>query len=71
MGCGGDQVVIKWSACSPSDPMIRVRIPLKPTVFSAKLMFEKNKNKQKEAMVGPFFQKINKLSFYIYIWRST
>ena len=26
-------VVVKWSACSPSTPTIRVRIPLTPTVF--------------------------------------
>ena len=35
-------------------PMIRVRIPLKPTVFSIKFVFEKYENKQKEAAVGPF-----------------
>ena len=42
-------VVVKWSACSPSTPTIRVRIQLTPTVFSVKFVFEKNKNKQKEA----------------------
>ena len=26
-------VVVKWSACSPSTPTIRVQIPLKPAVF--------------------------------------
>ena len=29
-------VVVKWSSCIPSIPMIRVRIPLKPTVFFGK-----------------------------------
>ena len=49
-----DVVGVKWSACLPSTPTIRVRIPLKPTVFSVKFVFEKNENKQKEAGVGPF-----------------
>ena len=26
-------VVFKWSACSPSTPTIRVRIPLRSTIF--------------------------------------
>ena len=39
-------VVVKWSACSSSTPMIRVRIPLKPTVVSVKCVFEKNEDKQ-------------------------
>ena len=43
----GAVVVVKWSACSPSFPTIRVRIPLKPTVFSTKYVFEKmRKNRQ-------------------------
>ena len=46
-------VVVKWSACSPSTPTIRVRIPQKPSVFSVKCVLEKNKNKQKESGVGP------------------
>ena len=50
-------VVVKWSACLPSNPLIRVRIPLKPTVFSVKFEFEKNKNIQKEARVGPLKMK--------------
>ena len=48
----GDQgavVVVKWSAFLPSIPTIRVRITLTPKVFSIKLVFEKSKNKQKEA----------------------
>ena len=48
-------VVVKWSACSPSTPTIRVWIPLKPTILSVKFVFEKNTNKQKEAAVDPFF----------------
>ena len=47
-------VVVKWSACSPTTPTIRVRIPLKPEKFFVIFVFEKNKNKQKEAGVGPF-----------------
>ena len=42
-----------WSACSPSTPTIQVWIPLKNTVFSVRVEFEKNENKQKEARVGP------------------
>ena len=41
-------VVVKWSACLPSTPMIRVWILLKTTVFSLKFLFEKNKNKQQK-----------------------
>ena len=46
-------MVVKGSLCSPSTPKIRVRIPLKPSVFSIKCVFEQNKNEQKEARVGP------------------
>ena len=49
-------VVVKWSACLPSTPTIRVQILLKPTAISVKFVFEKNKNKLKEAGVGPFFK---------------
>ena len=49
--------MVKWSACKPPTPMIRVRTLLTPTVFCVKFVFEKNKNKQKEAEVGPFFKK--------------
>ena len=34
---------------------IRVRIPLTPSVFSLKFVFEKIDNEQKEAGVCPFF----------------
>ena len=44
-------MVAMWSACLPSTPTFRIQIPLKPTVFSVKFMFE-NENKQKEAGVG-------------------
>ena len=50
-------VVVKWSACSPSTPTIRVQIPLKLRVFSVEFVFDRNENKQKEARVGPFFKK--------------
>ena len=47
-------VVVKWSACSPSTPTIRVQIPQAFSVFSVIFVFEKKENKQKEAGVGPF-----------------
>ena len=50
-------VVVKWSAYSPSTPMIRVRITLTSTVYSVKFVLEKNKNKQKQAGVGLILQK--------------
>ena len=39
--------------------MIWVQIPLKPTAFSVKFVFETNENKQKEVGVGPFFKAKN------------
>ena len=51
-------VVVKWSACSPSTPTVRVRIPLKSTVFSVEFVLANNENKQKEAGVGPLKKKI-------------
>ena len=48
-------VVVKWSVCLFSITMIRVRIPLKPTeFFSAKIVFEKNKNIQKRPGLAHF-----------------
>ena len=52
----GGVVVVKWSACSPSILTIRVRIPLKCSVFFYKL-FEKNENKQKRGRGWPIFLK--------------
>ena len=52
-----DVVVVKWTACSHSTPTIRVRIPLKPKVFSVKFVLEMNENNQKEACVGPFLKR--------------
>ena len=46
-------VVVKWSACSPSTPIIQVRIPLMPAVFSVNFVFEKIKNKQKRGRGWP------------------
>ena len=47
-----------WSVCWPSTPTIRVRIPLKPTVFFCKIVFEKNKNEQKRGRGwATFFKK--------------
>ena len=55
-GCG----MVKWSACSPFTPMIRVQIPLKSTVLFCKL-FEKNENKTKRCRGWPVLE--NKRSF--------
>ena len=51
--------VVKWSACSPSTPTIRVLTSLKSTVFSVILCLKRTKIKQKEARVGLFLEKIN------------
>ena len=48
MGRGGGQVVSVLAVSST----IRVRIPLTPTVFSVKLVFEKNENKQKRLVLA-------------------
>ena len=56
-------VVVKWSTCLPSTMTNWVRIPIKPTVFSVKFVFEKNKNKLKEARLVNFFKKSNKIHF--------
>ena len=50
-------VVVKWSLGSPNTPKIQIRIPLQPTAFSVKFVFEKNDNKQRESGVGPFKNK--------------
>ena len=49
--------VVMWSAYFPSTPTIRVRIPLKPTVFSVKCVFETNENKQKRPVLAHFLKK--------------
>ena len=46
-----------WSSGQHSTLTIRVRIPLKPTVFCVTFGFERNKHKQKEVCVGPFKNK--------------
>ena len=53
---GGAVVLVKWSACLPYTPTIRVRIPLKPSVFSLKVVFEKTENKQKNRPGLAFLQ---------------
>ena len=45
-------VVVKWSACSPSTLAIRIRIPLKSTIFSVQCLKRMKVNK-KEAEDGP------------------
>ena len=51
------RVVVKWSACSPSTPTIRVQIPLKPTIFSVILYLKRTKINKKESGVGPLIKK--------------
>ena len=59
-------VVVKWSACSPSTPKIRVCIPLKPTVFSVILCLKRTKINKKEAGVGPLLK-----NFYTWkLWQQ-
>ena len=50
-------VVVKWSACSPSTPTIRVRIPLKPKVFSIILCLKRTKINKKRPGLAHFFLK--------------
>ena len=70
------EVVVKWSACSPSSPTIQDWIPLTPTVFSVNFVFEKNENKQKEAGVGHLknekkhFKSSSKESFTEKNWKA-
>ena len=64
----GAVAVVKWSACSPSTPTIRVRIPLTPTVFLYKLCLKRTKINKKEAGVGPFFLKDN-WNMDLFSWR--
>ena len=54
---GAVVVVVKWSACLPSDPSLN---PAISTVYSVKFVPEKNENKKKVAEVGPFFKKCDK-----------
>ena len=50
MGRGGGQVVSVLAFCS-DDPSSNLT---EAYSFSVKCLFEKNENKQKEAVVGPF-----------------
>ena len=62
-------VVVPWLACLPSTLTFRVRFPPKPTVYSVKFVFDKNRNEQKGAGVGliekKFLQTLE-LSFFIF-----
>ena len=64
----GAVVVVKWSACSFSTKTIRVRIPLKPTVFSVKFVFEMNEDLLKEAAVGHFLVRKSFFDFRQFIY---
>ena len=56
-------VVVKWSACLPSTPTIRVRGDAYS--FSVKFAFEKNENKQKRGRGWPI-KKILESFFVLY-----
>ena len=47
-------VVVKWSAFLPSTPTIRVRIPLKSTVFSVILCLKRTKINKKRPGLAHF-----------------
>ena len=49
-------VVVKWSACLPSNPLMLPRIPLKPKTFFCENIIDKNGSIQTEAGVGPLKQ---------------
>ena len=51
-------VVVKWSAFLPSTPTIRVRIPLKSTVFSVILCLKRTKINKKRPGLAHFFKKV-------------
>ena len=65
---GPSMVVVPWLACLPSTLTFRVRFPPKPTVYSVKFVFDKNRNEQKGAGVGltekKFLQTLE-LSFFL------
>ena len=48
--------MIKWSPCSPSTLMIRVRILLNPKTFIVQKLLEKNKNKLKRGRECSFME---------------
>ena len=52
-------MVVKWSACSPSIPTIRVRILLKQTVFFCKIcVWKRTKINKKRSELSHFFKKV-------------
>ena len=61
-------MVVKWSACSPSTATIRVRIPLKSTVFFSEMLWKK-RNMQKESGDGPF--KISSCYFDVFAFYTS
>ena len=46
-------VVVKWSACSPSNQTMQVWVLLKSTIFF-KILLKRNENKQKRGRGWPF-----------------
>ena len=51
-------VVVKWSAYLLSTPTNRVRMLLKPSVFSGNFLLEKSKiNKKKSGLIRPLVEK--------------
>ena len=67
---GPSMVVVPWLACLPSTLTFRVRFPPKPTVYSVKFVFDKNRNEQKGAGVGltekKFLQTLELSFFYLF-----
>ena len=55
-------VVVKWSACLPSSPTIRVRIPLTFRFFFCRICPGKNESKQKRGQGWTTFKKRKKTS---------
>ena len=56
-------VVVKWSACLPSIPTIRVRIPLKPKVFLENLCLKGTKINKKGNLASSHTMLIQHFSF--------
>ena len=60
----GAVFLVKWSACSPFNPTIRVRIPLKLTFFSVKICF-KEKDTPKRGRGWSIFRTSFSIVFFL------
>ena len=57
-----------WSSGQRARLLLRVRIPLKPTVlFSVKLCLKRTKTNKKEAKVGPLFKPLSNRELLIFL----